>query len=259
MSVDILIHKNSYTKIQSALTYGFIKCGDQYSFKIMNCHNNIYDIYYLTKPKNILLQIEEYTNEFHTFIHDNSIDLNKIFLSISIGQHNYDTYIKILSQIKNNKVFAVAPKCFIEYAEKNKISNANFIQYYNLYNRYIFFPEQNTRNNKILCILSTDKNCIELLDPYLYPKTNLPIVMINNPEIKNDQNIGLLFDNDLNKALNTYGSVIDMTQSYNAEISVCGIPMYSIDDLSNLSSAVPRIINESVEETEDFIKFKLMA
>lgn len=80
MSIDILIHKNSYTKIQSALTYAFIQHSNKYSLQIINCHTAIYDLYYVYKPKNILLQIEEYSNEFHTFAHDPSISVDKYFL-----------------------------------------------------------------------------------------------------------------------------------------------------------------------------------
>jgi hypothetical protein len=258
MPIDILIHKNTYTKIQSALTYGFIQHGDKYSFQVVNCHNSIYDLYYAHKPKNILLQIEEYTNEFHTFAHDPSIQMDKLFLSIDNNKVNFDTYIKILQQIRSNKVIAVAPKAFISYAQAQYMNTDNFIEYHNLVNKYVFFNKGLSRNNKILCILSTDKDCLVKLDKFLYPQSKMPIVLINNPEINNDQNIGLMLDDDLNTALNTYGSVIDLTESYDGEISACNIPKYDIDKLDKLDSSDPTIIKIDIEDAGQFITSKLM-
>jgi|688.fasta_scaffold221292_3 hypothetical protein len=258
MSIDILVHKNTYTKIQSALTYGFLQHGDKYKFQIVNCHNSIYDLYYAYKPKNILLQIEEYSNEFHTFANDPSIQINKLFLSIENNKINFDTYIKILQQIRSTNIIAVAPRSFIEYAKAQQMDTKNFVQYDNLVNKYIFFNKSLSRNNKILCIMSTDKDCLTKLDKFVYPKSKMPIVLINNPEINNDQNIGLMLDDDLNTALNTYGSVIDLTESYDGEISVCQIPKYNIDNLDNLDSAEPSTIQVDIEDAGQFITSKLM-
>lgn len=254
MSIDILIHKNSYTKIQSALTYGFIKLCDSH---IINCHNRIYDLYYVFQPKNILLQIEEYSNEFHTFSHDSSINTN-IFLSIENNKINFDTYLQILQQIKNTKIKIIAPDAFIKFLEEKNIPTTNVIEYHNLYNKNIFFNTSSNRNNKILCILSMDSNCLSKIEKYLYPKSKLPIVMVNNPEIKHDQNIGLLFDSDMCEALNTFGSIIDFTESYDAEIKICGIPKYSINDLDNLENIKPELLTIETVEVEQFIQEKLL-
>lgn len=256
MATDILIHKNSYTKIQSTLTYGYIKCSDTYSNRILNCHNRIYDLYHAFKPKNILLQIEEYSNEFHHFVHDKSIATN-VLLSIDNNYTNFNSYTQILQQIKNDKLKAIAPKSFVDLLKSQNIQTQNIIEYNNLYNQYIFNKKDSIRNNKILCILSTDSSCISSIEKYLYPKSDLPIVMVNNPEIKHDQNIGLLFDNDMCEALNNFGSVIDFTLSYDAEINICGIPKYSLTDLEDLPSATPVLVDVVKEEAEDFIRKKL--
>lgn len=257
--MDILIHKNTYTKIQSALTYGFIQNADRYSFQILNCHNAIYDLYYAYKPKKILLQIEEYSNEFHALVHDDSIELDKILLSVDNNIVNYDTYIKILQQIRSPKVYAIAHQSFIDYAQnQQKMMSANFIPYNNLVNKYVFHNKNMTRNNKILCILSSDKECIKLIDKFLYPNSKMPIVLINNPEILHDQNIGLMLDDDLNTSLNTFDSVIDLTLSYDAEISVCGIPKYSMDQLESLDTAKPSCIEVATQDAGEFVVSKLM-
>jgi hypothetical protein len=258
MPIDILIHKNTYTKIQSALTYGFIQNTDKYKFQVINCHNSIFDLYYIYKPKNILLQIEEYSNEFHTFVNDPSIAIDNIFLSIDNNKVNFDTYIKILEQIRTNNTKAIAPKAFIQYAQSKDMNTDNFISYNNLINRYVFLNKNLTRSDKILCILSSDKNCISKLEKFLYPASKMPIVMINNPEIAHDQNMGLMLDDDLCTALNSYGSVIDLTEAYDAEISVCGAPKYNVQELETLDTAQPSIISVEIEDAGEFIASKLI-
>ena len=69
--------------------------------------------------------------------------------------------------------------------------------------------------------MSTDVSCLNKIEETLYPRSKEKIVLINNSEIEHDQNIGLMFDSDLNKALNTFGSVIDLSNSYLAEITAC--------------------------------------
>lgn len=258
MSIDILIHKNSYTKIQSTLTHGFIGLKDRYSFQIVNCHNTIYDLYYAYKPKNILLQIEEYSNEFHTFGHDSSIQIDKIFLTIDNSKINFDTYIKILQQIRSNNIYAIAPASFVEYAKGQHMNTDNLIVYNNLLNNYIYSNKNLTRNNKILCILSSDKTCIEKIEKFLYPNTKMPIVLINNPEIVHDQNIGIMLDDHLDMAMNTYGSIIDLTESYDAEISECRISKYCIEQLDKLDSVQPSVIDIDMDKADSFISSKLM-
>jgi hypothetical protein len=258
MSIDILIHKNSYTKIQSTLTHSFIKDRDKYSFQIVNCHNSIYDLYYAYKPKNVLLQIEEYSNEFHTFAHDESIKADRIFLTIDNSKINYDTYIKILQQIRTNNIYAIAPLSFIEYANSKQMNTDNLIIYNNLLNRYVYSNKNLSRNNKILCILSSDKTCTQKIEKFLYPQTKMPIVLINNPEIIHDQNIGIMLDDHLDMAMNTYGSIIDLTESYDAEIGVCRIPKYNLDQLDNLDQSQPSVISIDIQDTETFISSKLM-
>lgn len=258
MSIDILIHKNSYTKIQSTLTHSFIKQKDKYSFQIVNCHNSIYDLYYAYKPRNILLQIEEYSNEFHTFAHDSSIKPDKIFLTIDNSKINFDTYIKILEQIRSNNIYAIAPLSFIEYANSKQMNTDNLIMYNNILNSSVYSNKNLSRNNKILCILSSDKICIEKIEKFLYPQSKMPIVLINNPEIIHDQNIGIMLDDHLDMAMNTHGSIIDLTESYDAEISQCRIPKYNLDQLDDLDKAQPSIINVDMQDPETFISSKLM-
>lgn len=259
MPIDILIHKNTYTKIQSALTYGFIENANKYTFQVVNCHNSIFDLYYLHKPKNVLLQIEEYSNEFHTFANDTSIKIDNIFLTIDNNKVNFDTYIKILEQIRSSNTKAVTSKTFVDYAKSKGMNTDNFIVYNNLVNKYVFLNKDLSRNNKILCILSSNKDCVVALEKFLYPASKMPIVMINNPEIIHDQNIGLMLDDDLNTALNAYGSVIDLTEAYDAEITVCKTPRYNLQDLENLDTAKPSIISVDIEDASEFITSKLMA
>lgn len=238
MSIDYLIHKNAYSKTHSSLTYGIMRVSS--SYQIINCHNRLYDLYFSLKPKNLLFQIEEYSNEVHAFATDKSLKDNptKIFISIDDNEARQQNYVDILKQIVNASITLIIPKKLTEHIQSIGL-NFDMIVYDTIFNSDVFFPLNIQRNNKILCILSTDKECVSKIETLLYPSTSLPIVLINNPDVSHDQNIGLMFDSDLNFALNTYSAVIDLSNSYRSEISVCGIDSYDINELPNL------VINET--------------
>ena len=92
-----------------------------------------------------------------------------------------------------------------------------------------------------------------MVKDYLYPKTNKKIVLINNPAVDNDQNIGLMLNSDLNIAFNTYGAAIDLTESYDAEMSICKIPNYKKNNGSYNLEDPPSLSNISTMEISSFI------
>lgn len=233
MSINYLIHKNIYSKTHSGLTYGLIRASSY--CHITNFHNRLYDLYFSLKPKNIVCQIEEYSNELHLFATDQSISANlpRILVTVDNNEAADEKYITVLKQISTAKITLVLPQ---KLSEKIKSIGLNFntIEYSNLVNTDVFYPMNLKRNDKILCILSTDKTCVSKIESLLYPSTSTPIVMVNNPDVNYDQNIGLMFDSDMNLALNTFGSVIDLSNSYGAEIIRCGIQSYDVNQLPTL-------------------------
>jgi hypothetical protein len=86
----------------------------------------------------------------------------------------------------------------------------------------------------------------------------MPIVLVNNPEINHEQNIGIMLDDDMNTALNTYGAIIDFTESYDAEICLCKIPKYNLDQLNELDNIQPVNISVDIQDAGEFVISKLM-
>ena len=221
MSINTLIHKNSYTKTHTSIIYSLIKEIEKHH--VVNTHDKIYDLFYMLEPEKIVLQGEEYSNEWHSFIADETGNGKKleVFITIDNNDTKYEQYISLLRQTQNMNATFIVPK-----NQKKKLKEENIkiksIEYEYLYNSDVFHKLENLeRNDKTLCIMSTDVSCLNKIEETLYPRSKEKIVLINNSEIEHDQNIGLMFDSDLNKALNTFGSVIDLSNSYLAEITAC--------------------------------------
>jgi hypothetical protein len=244
MATDILIHKNGYTKTHNSLIYGLIK--NIQNHKVMNCHDKLYDLFFMFEPKKLFLQIEEYSNEWHSFIIDTGItNKPEIYLTIDNNIVHKDKYLDILSQIKTSGTNFIIPKWLSDEIKPDPALKR--IVYNNLYNNDVFYSleSKTNRNDKILCILSDDTDCINEVKDYLYPnKMGHKMVMVNNAQVIHPQNIGIMLDSDMNVALNTYGSVIDLTKSYDAEIASCGIKKF-LEPESNISEIV---------DTDTFIK-----
>lgn len=252
MTTDIIIHKNSYSKIHSAITHA---CTAKFeNVKLINLHNRIYDTVLSLNPKTIVLQIEEYSQEIHQFIYDKSLPNHNIVVTIDNVSTRYAKYIELLTNINNNSPIPfrlLVPSDLYPVLLERGIHAKALIGYDKVYNNYVFQKQNLVRNNKILCILDDNPECINMLKPYLYPNTKKPIVMINNPNVAYDQNIGLLFDNDLCVALNTYAAVLDLSKAYSAEIALCEIPAYNITD--DWIDNEPQKLNLDTVSIESFV------
>ena len=247
--MSMLIHRNQYSKTHTYLTYGLVSIFNECN--ILNVHNQIYDLYHALNPTNIFLQIEEYTSEIHSFLLDPSIFIDNIFISIDNSPANYPQYLDIIQKIDNSKFKFICPK---DLAETISDIQATIIPYSNIFNNGVSIRKSEIiRNDKILCLLSSDPESINMVKDYLYPKTNKKIVLINNPGVDNDQNIGLMLNSDLNIAFNTYGAAIDLTESYDAEMSICKIPNYKKNNGSYNLEDPPSLSNISTMEISSFI------
>lgn len=221
MSIDILVHKNSYTKTHTSILYSLIKNIEKHH--VINTHDKIYDLFYILEPEKIVLQGEEYSNEWHTFIADETGNGKKlqVFITIDNNDTKHEQYMSLLRQIQNTNATFIIPKTLSKKLKEENIAIKS-IEYEYLYNSDVFHRLDNLeKNNKTLCIMSTDGSCINKIEDFLYPRSKEKIVLINNSDVEHDQNIGLMFDTDLNLALNTYDSVIDLSNSYLAEIVAC--------------------------------------
>lgn len=247
MSIDILIHKNSYTKTHTSIVYSLVKQIEKHH--VINTHDKIYDLFYMLGPEKIVLQAEEYSNEWHSFIADETGNGKKlqVFITIDNNDTKHDQYISLLRQIQNTNATFLVPKNLNEKLKEENIK-VKSIEYEYLYNSDVFHRLDNLeKNDKTLCIMSTDSSCINRIEEVLYPRSKEKIVLINNSEVEHDQNIGLMFDSDLNKALNTFGSVIDLSSSYLAEVVACETKI-SEKDTNKYPS------KENIVTTDNFIQ-----
>jgi len=247
---SILAHISSYIKNYNYLLRSLTKNN---TITISNINNILFDTVASKKYDTIFLPMEDYSLEFHTLIHDHSYSSLKIYLCVNDNKINDDNVCKILQSIKSN-IFCILPQrisCELR-------SNITPIWYNNLINSDIIYNKSKIKNNKLLCILSQDKDKVKIIKPYLYPNTFLPIVLINNPEIQYEQNIGLCFDEDMNEMLNVCGSVIDLSETYDAELSVLGVKKYNINSLDQSFKDGPETIKLNQVDDADNIVSKLL-
>jgi hypothetical protein len=252
MNNSILIHKNSYSKTHSAITRGFLSLFP--NIRLLNIHNNLYDTALSIKPQAIVFQMEEYTQEIHQFVNDPSINITSI-ITIDDNPSLYQKYVSIIQDLFNKQALGakyIVPAEIYATLVSSGVAASKLIGYNRLYNDLIFRNENKTRNDKILCILDKDPACVDLVKQYLYPNTKHNIIMVNNPEIEYDQNVGLAFDEDMNKLLNECNGVLDLSGSYDAEIMVCGTPAYQ--KIVDWIDATPKPYEKDITPVTNFIQ-----
>lgn len=196
-------------------------------------HGKLFGTYQKYKFSSLVWHVSEYTQELHDFIrdYDNSV---KIYLVVDGSLDS-----EFISHINKTNINVVL---------KNNIEN-NYAKvvctFDNLYDDTIFFDANLVRNNKIVVLLSkNNQKNTELLSDIIYPKTNRPIVLMNNPEYQSEVNIGVFNYPDLADILNTYSGVVDLDQNYVLESQATGIDHY--DTVNN--SIVDAIDNSRLTE-----------
>ena len=218
MKTTVLLHdaKNSMSK---NINQEILSCIENDCDIILDpVHSNLFNIYQQIKPRYILLNASEYTQEFQDFLMDHANDTN-IFLFI-------DTYIdnQQLIDFWNTRPIQI----FVNKSYKNQY-NKYVSDYDKLYNHNIFYDKQLKRNNKIAVILSQNNVQNEKIENILYPNSiNHKVVVFNNPNFKSLVNLGILNEMDLSDIFNTFESVIDLDKSLYLEAQACGIKYYDI-------------------------------
>lgn len=247
--MTILAHSSSYIKNYNYILKSLLKL---YSLNIVNLQGVLFDSVAANKCDYLILPIENYSVEFHAFISDPRNNDVKILICVDDNKANDEAVIHILSQISRQVVCIMPNRLDIQN------NNIQFITYQNLINKdIIHIQDNNQKNNKILCILPNSTEKLSIIKPYLFPNTMLPIIMINNPSIEYDQNIGICFDEDINEMLNTCESVIDLSESYTSEISHLQVKSHDISDLSRSFAEGPKIIKLTKIDDSDTIVSKL--
>lgn len=215
---------------------------------LLSLHNNIFDLYHKIQPKTVILPIYEYTQEFHDFVDAFKDKINIILFMGEIEHQDLTTYC---TNFKIKTIRRTTDSC------------SNSLGYEHLYDSTIFINNNLIKNDKILTILHSDSDINhKLLDPILYPKTQTKIVLINNPEFKHPQNIGVANSFDMAILLNQFGSLLDISGAYNIEAQACGIRNISIENdiINNIQQniLVPKIHNIEKYSITNFVNNQLL-
>lgn len=218
------------------------------SVNIRSLHGSIFDSFHQYKPDVVILPIYEYTQEFHTFV--NSMK-SKTEIVIFMGDV---VHPDLMSYCEDNNIKIIQEKSDVK---------KHIISYTYLYDNKIYKNLFAERNDKFLVILSPDNTINnDILKHILYPTTKLKVVLVNNPEFKHNQNIGLANSYDLMILMNKFYGLIDLTKSYSIEAQLCGIKNISIaNDLKEnitkniVIDAIDSIENYSIEK---FVSDKLL-
>lgn len=215
-----------------------------------NLHESIFDLYHKYKPDFVILPIYEYTNEFHQFV-DSMKDKTDIILFMGEVVH-----AELLEYCSSNKIKIIR--------QSDDCTDPLVLSYKYLYDPTIFKNMDMIRKNKILTILSNNNEYNhKILDSILYPKTNHPLILINNPEFDHPQNVGVATTSDISILMNKYDYLLDLSELFYIESQACEINNIRIDD--NLEKNISdRICNDKLSDIEkysiqNFIQNKLLS
>lgn len=223
---------------------------------VAQMHDHLYDTIYTTKANIVIYPISEYTQEAHNYITDRD--------------HKNVSFVLYIDR-------EVEQKELLDFLTKNTttkyISSNNFsynftpdksIIHQHIYDNHIYskLDPIESRNNKVVVLLSSDddKNHRYLAGQLLPNKNKYPIVLLNNPNFKHDQNIGVCNEIDLNFILNKYSYLVDLDKEFLIEAQICSMPTvdisFSIQDSIDQMKFIPVIDN--MTDCETFVKNQMV-
>jgi hypothetical protein len=208
------------------------------SVNIKSLHGSIFDSFHQLKPDIVILTIYEYTQEFHTFVNTMKSQTEIIiFMADAVHQD-------LMAYCEENNIKTIQ--------EQKSDIKKNVIPYLYLYDNKMYKNLFAERNDKFLVILSPDNSINNyMLQDILYPTTKLKVALINNPEFKHNQNIGLANSYDLMILMNKFYGLIDLTKSYSIEAQLCGIKNINIEnDLKE--NITKNIVIDTINDIENY-------
>lgn len=243
----ILLHHTGYVNYRSLVKNLARNHSEQYDINIQPLHRNLFNIIHHYQPATIFLPVAEYTQEFHDCISEYHKNISFILL-IDKEVPNFS----LIEFWQNCGVKIIVNTKYAEHYTKH-----TKLEYKGLYDSDIFYDTNSERNSKTAVILSADHSTnTSILTPYLYPTCHDSVlVLLNNPEYKHPQNIGIFNNVDLSIVLNTFSYLIDMDQHFTLEAQACRIPLVEYNAHTNLNhQAVYTILPNSVanESLEDY-------
>lgn len=223
---------------------------------VTRMHDQVYDTMYTTKANVIIYPISEYTQEIHNYLVDEA-NKNILFLLYIDRDIEQKELLDFLTKKTSTKY--LIPKNTDYDLPINRV-----VYHEHIYDNHIYGYSESVqqKNGKVAVLLSSDDNQNhQYLDGQLLPyKNKYPIVLLNNPNFKHDQNIGICNEIDLNFILNTYSYLVDLDKEFLIEAQVCKIPVIdtslSISDSIDQTKFLTSINN--VIDCETFVKNELI-
>jgi hypothetical protein len=186
---------------------------------VANTKNILYQLYYTYNFTHIIFISSLIEKEEKQFISEFSNNISIFIYNDNHDQFLTTKYPNISGVLENSSV---------------KIKQDKIINIPNLVNNEIFFENKLNKNNDIICFLDSIEKIPINLDNYLYPKSNLPIKLFNNPDIINPQNLGLLSEIDKAEILQKSLYYLAINEDYIPEAWACGCIVLTIDELKDL-------------------------
>jgi hypothetical protein len=186
-----------------------------------NINNNLYAIHYSKNISHLFVSASLITNEIQQYIAE-FFQSVKIFIYHDTGLNH-----EILDTYKNTCIHLIDKK----YKTKNTISIPVLVNT-SLYNG---IKNNIEKTHDIVCFLDNLKEIPDKLKLFLYPNSQLRIILFNNANIKHSQNLGTLTEYDKSIILSQAKYFIPIDENYIAEAFISGCEVIDIEELASLN------------------------
>lgn len=201
-------------------------------------NNNLYQIFYSIKLTHAIFHAGMINQEIMQFIQDFA-HMVKCFI-----YHD---------KISNDILKYFEPYNIIHLTYDNSASNSIKLPS-DLINTNLFYNNKSIlKQDSLVCLIDGLPVLPDFLRDHLYPKSKLPIKLFNNPNIKHNQNLGMLNERDKASILqqHKYYLILSDNDPYIIEAQNCGciiVPINEIDQYLSLKYKEP-------SSSTDFVSF----
>lgn len=208
----------------------------------------LYKTFYTIKPDYFLIRHDMLDPESMQFMHDfhNSV---KIILY-------HDTLIESSVSSLPDSIYHIYKKTTNNFEQKDR-----FIQIpHNLVNTSLYKNKNLNNLNGIVFFLDKMPVLPEFMNSILFPNSNIPIKMFNNPQINHPQNLGLINEHKRAEILQKHKYYLTLDKNdddYITEAKICGCAVVTVQDIENYSSCSYEP-SESYNEYSTFLKERIL-
>jgi hypothetical protein len=210
---------------------------DIFNFSIFGSiiNGNLYKTFYTLNPTHIIFKAEMLTAEIMQFIQEFSTTIkcyihhDKPVHSVLRDTASYDIkhiFSNISMDLSSNVSGILIPK--------------------NIINTKLFYDNNNTKKDSIVCFLDGYIEMPEGLTKCLYPNTKLPIKLFNAPRLSNMQNLGMTTEPVRAQILQSHKYYLSLdlnNDNYSIEAQNCGcviVPLSEIENYTNIEYIAPK-------------------